>query len=115
MSGEKVPYDGVARQDSVDTRGGAAKGDGEGGSETLAESIPDLAAPPSPPPDETAAPIVLVQGVRVPHHVPLHWLWSACAHPDGWLYASVVYPSSVATDEAAPAAATPMAAPAAAV
>ena len=25
MSGEKVPYDGVARQDSVDTRSGAAR------------------------------------------------------------------------------------------
>lgn len=31
----------------------------------------------------------VVQGVRMPVDTPLQWLWSACAHPDGWLYVSV--------------------------
>ena len=37
-----------------------------------------------------AEPRVLVQGVPVPLHTPLGWLYSACAHPDGWLYVLVL-------------------------
>ena len=35
-------------------------------------------------------PKVLVQGLVVPLTVRLDWLWEACSHPDGWLYACVV-------------------------
>jgi autophagy-related protein 5 len=29
---------------------------------------------------------VLVQGVHVPLHTPLVWLFEACSYPDGFLY-----------------------------
>ena len=38
-------------------------------------------------------PRVLVQGVPVPLSTPLGWLFSACAHPDGWLYVLVGLPT----------------------
>jgi autophagy-related protein 5 len=50
-----------------------------------------------------AAAVVLVQGVLAPLQTPLHWLWSACSHPDGWLYVSVRLPT--------PPAPTPVASP----
>ena len=45
--------------------------------------------------DGDVAPPVLVQGVQTPLHTPLHWLWAACAHPDGWLYVCVSVPEVV--------------------
>ena len=41
-----------------------------------------------------AASVVLVQGVRVALSTPLVWLWEACSHPDGWLYAIIKLPPS---------------------
>ena len=72
--------------------GGEKSEDGEGGgSEGGSGDAASSSAAASP----GTAPLVLVQGVRVPLSTPLSWLWSACSHPDGWLYACVRVPLSV--------------------
>ena len=72
--------------------GGAAAGGGEEGGGAGEEAAASGASG-----DDVAnrgecsgVPVVLVQGVAVPLTVRLDWLWEACSHPDGWLYACVV-------------------------
>ena len=68
--------------DAAEAGGGDGGGGGGGGSAGGAE------------------PKVLVQGLAVPLNVSLAWLYDACRHPDGWLYASVKLKAPAAEEEA---------------